>query len=98
MKKMKERKTVFRQLLLLPANKTGKIDETICIDEHIKASGNLFKRFQFSRYGIPPGTTRRILTNPESFWRKGNKNGKIFYEPIGDLRKIHDRFAKYFSN
>lgn len=84
-----------QQLPLWPADKA--FFKRLQIDEHISRSGGFFRRFQFSRYGIPPGTTREILTSPENFWRKVEKKRKVFYEPLNELREIHVRFARYFA-
>lgn len=61
-------------------------------------AGRMFARLRFSQFGIPPGTTAKILSDPERYWRKKIGDGKVFYEPLGLLRKIHDRFALYLEN
>jgi hypothetical protein len=52
----------------------------------------------FSEIGVPPGTTEKILTEPEKYWKIHRNNGKVFYEPVAELRKIHEKIAKLLSS
>jgi hypothetical protein len=95
---MKRNNRRFQQLSLWPALWPAEPAEKEEVGRHVESGRNLFKRFQFSRHGIPPGTAQKILNNPERFWRKIEKGGKVFYEPLNELKKIHKRFATYFSS
>jgi len=68
------------------------------LDDKIKHSGLLFSHFRFSEIGVPPGTTQKILSAPERYWRKKVDGNREYRIPLGPLWKIHERFARYFRD
>jgi len=89
--------TTFHQLPLWPKTMSRPYYMRT-LDTHIERAGRLFQRFQFSRYGIPPGSTRKVLTDPEKYWRRVDTKDSVFYEPTKELKKVHDRMQTYFSS
>lgn len=67
------------------------------LPERIEYSGMLFSRMQFSKIGIPPGTTEKILREPEKYWRKKDDGDRTYWIPMGPLEKIHAKFARLLS-
>lgn len=65
----------------------------------IEKAGRMFSRFHFFNIGrVRHGAIEEILSNLNAYWRRVEKGEKVFYEPLGDLKKIHKRMALYFQN
>lgn len=94
----KSAKRRYRQLTLWPTRKeSSQLDYLRTLDSRIKRGKKLFKRLQFSRYHILPGTTQEVLAHPERYWRRVEKDGAVYYQPIAQMEVVHERLKMYFS-
>lgn len=86
------------QLEMSPSEFELEMTPNVRILNKIERAGRLFSYLRFSEIGAPPGTTEKILSKPEKYWRKKIDGNRVFFEPMGPLRKIHDKIGQFLGN